>query len=95
MPVQRCVDISVNNTHYTQDHKSCHKLGNYNIIAQDIFFYFLSNRSIKKKVIRKLYSTYTVKPALNGPFIKRNFSWTEISLCPVNLGLKQLLNTLD
>ena len=37
----------------------------------------------------------TVKPTLNGPFIKRNLSYTEIFLCPVTLGLKQMLNILD
>jgi hypothetical protein len=37
----------------------------------------------------------TVKPALKGPFIKRNLSSTEIFSGPVTLGLKKMLNNLD
>jgi hypothetical protein len=38
---------------------------------------------------------YTVKPVLSGPCSKRNFSYTEIFLCPVILRPKHMLNTLD
>jgi hypothetical protein len=37
----------------------------------------------------------TVKPVLNGPFIKRNLSQTEIFSGPVTLGLKKMLNIPD
>jgi hypothetical protein len=37
----------------------------------------------------------TVKPVLSGPCTKRNFSYTEIFLCPVILRPKHMLNSLD